>query len=803
MIDDEEASDADTLKVQDEPKSAARLLAAIKKAENHFNDWQATCDRIDEIYGLTERIDSALFGLKDNGYDLFWASTEILKPAIYARPPKPVVAPMFNDRRKLYVTTADLLERSVTSAYERSGLDEAMICTRDDLIFYNRGQIWVTYESDKGQRVCLEHLDRKDFLHPPARKWGELPWVARRAWMTRKEMTKRFTYKKSKGALLSSGLNEHDEGHEGKAGVWEIWHRTDNRVYWAVPGCENILDENPPHYDLEDFFPCPRPAYGTLKPRSLMPVPDYLRYESHFRKINSLTLRIYNLLDMVRMKGLIASGGDVGEAIEQLMRDDGDTSILIPVPGALISGGSAGNFVQWMPVAEIAAAITGLIEARRELFADYDRLSGISDIMRGETQANETLGAQRLKSQYGSVRVKEKCDELVRLARDVTRIASEMMAEYFSQKTLLDMSQMDIPTKAELEKQVKQIEADAEKEMKDLASKAKAAMEQVQQSGQQPTPEQAQQAQQQFEQAQQAIIARYGPMLQKAGDTIPIEDVMKLLRDNKARNFAFEIETDSTILADETEAKASATEFYAAFTGGIQGLMGAAQMGEPVIRAAAEVLKYTLSPYRPPRSVIAAIDDMLDAAPELAKQAAAQAAAGQDQGPGAELVKAQQTLADAKMKEVEVKGMTAQADAQATVQELQLKAQEAQLKAQTAQAKAENDSQKLMLELEKTKAQIGVQNATIEKIYAEIQALGVKGQIEAGWLGMEQQDQDRANIELAHNMQTQQVDRRLSAEDSARQHAMGERKQGFAETSADRSMSLAERQAEKEGNPNG
>ena len=526
-----------------------------------------------------------------------------------------------------------------------------------------------------------------------------------------------------------------------------------------------------------------------------MPVPDYLRYESHFRKINSLTLRIYNLLDMVRMKGLIAGGGDVGEAIEQLMKDDSDTSILIPVPGALISGGSAGNFVQWMPVAEIAAAIAGLIEARRELFADYDRLSGISDIMRGETQASETLGAQRLKSQYGSVRVKEKCDELVRVARDITIIASEMMAEYFSQKTLLDMSQMDIPTKAELEKQVKKIEADAEKEMKDLAAKAKAMMQEAQQSGQQPTPEQAQQAKAQFDHAQQAIIAHYGPMLQKAGDTIPIEDVMKLLRDNKARNFAFEIETDSTILADETEAKASATEFYTAFTGGIQGLMGAASMGEPVIRAAAEVLKYTLSPYRPPRSVIAAIDDMLDAAPELAKRAAETAAASKDQGPAAELVKAQQTLADAKMKEVEVKGMTAQAEAQAKVQDLQLKAQ-------TAEAKAANDNQKLMLEVQKLREQSQLIEAQTLEVYARIEALGVKGQVEGAWVALEEHSQKREDVKLAHDIATQATDTALAAQNSAKQHELGERKQGFTEASADRSMSLAERQADQKGKSN-
>src|SRR3546814_3118235 len=71
--------------------------------------------------------------------------------------------------------------------------------------------------------------------------------------------------------------------------------------------------------------------------------------------------------------------------------------------------------IAWLPLDVIATTITGMIEARAQLFADFDRLSGISDIMRGETEADETLGAQRLKSQYGSVRVRDKKDELIRL----------------------------------------------------------------------------------------------------------------------------------------------------------------------------------------------------------------------------------------------------------------------------------------------------------------------------------------------------------------------------------------------------
>src|SRR3546814_3160268 len=83
---------------------------------------------------------------------------------------------------------------------------------------------------------------------------------------------------------------------------------------------------------LAGFFPCPRPAYATLRRRSLVPVPDWERYAIHFRKISDLTSRIYLLLDKVRMKGLIPAGGDVGDAVEELLRSD-DDEILIPEIG--------------------------------------------------------------------------------------------------------------------------------------------------------------------------------------------------------------------------------------------------------------------------------------------------------------------------------------------------------------------------------------------------------------------------------------------------------------------------------------
>lgn len=822
MIEDEDVIDGEEAAPAGSPRSSARVLSAVKKAERAFNNWQGICDTIDDIYAREDGLggNAGYVGSDtwtDPEYDLFWASTEVLKPAVYAKPPVPVVSPQFKDKRRLQSTTAELLERSVTSAFDRTSIDEGMLCARDDLIFYNRGQLWVTYETDEkggGQRVCVEHLDRKDFVHVMARKWSDVPMVARRAWMWPKEARKRFKPHSGdayKDAKRSTGEGE-DKENKGKIGVWEVWDRENDRVSWVSEGVSVMLDEGKPHLKLRGFFPCPRPAYGTLKPRTLEPRPDYIRYAAHFAKINSLTRRIYDLLDMVRMKGLIPAGGDIGDAVEQALKDDTNAALLIPVPAAALISGSAGGFVQWLPLEQIAAAITGLIEARRELFADYDRLSGISDIMRGETDANETLGAQQLKSQYGSVRVREKIDELQRLARDVTQIAAEIMAEHFSKDTLLEMSQMEIPTKAEIERRIKAIETAAKEELSNLTKRAEQMIAQAKQRGEQVDP---QQAQEQFEQAKQQIITKYSARLQQESDQVPIDDVMKLLRDDRARGFAFEIATDSTIMTDELQEKASRNEFLTVFSGATQGLIGLSAMGEPAAKLAGGILKFVLAPYRVGRELDALIDDFIDSAPEMA--AAAQGGEGDG---AAELAAAQNKLAEAEMVKAQAQSMKVQTDAQGKMQDLQLRMAQ-------AQQKAADDQRKLELEVGKAQEQARAAQAKAADDFATVDAKINLMQAQTAEIlnkiGLDVRKQDLEEYRAVEETQARAVDQSLAAEAAARDANMAERgemradrqqvvseeqgvrsddradrQQDFAERSSDRQIRLAERQAERE-----
>jgi hypothetical protein len=701
-------------------KASAPILGALKRAEDHFNSWDASCHAIDDIYSRQgasyERLLelAAGSGWTDAQLDLFWASSEVLKPAVLARPPIPAIAPLFKDGGKVKVTTAEVLERATLSTFKRTGIADVMEAVRDDLIFAARGVMWLRYETDNGKRVCVEHLDRKDFLHEPARKWSEVGWVAARFWLDRDTLKKRFGLSEEKLDEIKFQQHRDDDKREdgramsAKAPVWEVWHRANKRVYWVTDGLDVYLDDDKPHLTLEGFFPCPRPAYGTLQRRSLIPVPDFERFATHFAKINTLTARIYLLLDQVKMKGLIPGGGDVADALEQVLRSE-DDSIVVQVPGAAMLMDGAGNFVQWLPLQELAAAIQGLIEARRQLIDDFYQLSGISDIMRGATEAEETLGAQQMKAQFGSVRVRCKIDEMQRIAADAVKIASEIISQHFDAKTLLDMAQMELPTRAEIKKRIKQIEDAAEKELKALSKRAE---EMAAQSAEPVDPAQVQAM---LQQEQQAILAKYGPMLEEAEGLVPIDDVIDLLRDDKARSFAFEIETDSTILTDEVAEKQSRAEFMTAFTGASQALMSLAGLGEQGAKLAGEMFKFALAPYRAGRQMNAAIDAFIDAAPSMA--------AAMQPGDDGGLAEAQGKLAEAEMEKARAAMAKVEADGMLRQVEQQRKMAELQQKAQADQAKWAADAEKLRQANRDSEAKLAKTQAEVDNLNAQTAAI--------------------------------------------------------------------------------
>jgi hypothetical protein len=676
-------------------ESSKAWLNLIEDAEKALEDWQDKSDSIDKLFADLLKLASST---RDRQFALFWANIQVIGPSIYSRPPVPVVVPRFRDRRPVPRTASELLERAITVAFEKDDIDATMRLIRDDVTRLARGCAWVRYETKEGkpEKVCLEHVDRRDWLCSPARKWQEVDWVARRAWMSADEMKDRFDGDAWKNAAFEElDRDRQDRGNRDpikKAGVWEIWCKSENCVVWVTQGVEDVLERGDPHLKLDDFFPCPRPAYATVQPDSLVPVPDFLYYKDQLEEINELTGRIGALSEALKVKGFYASGGEIGAAVEAAMKNVDDGAIMVPVSN-WAQFGSGGDPIIWLPIDMIAKTVAGLVELRKQLIDDVYQITGLSDIMRGQSEASETATAQQLKSQYGSIRVRDRQDELIRMARDLTRISAEIMAENFDKQTLLDMSQMDLPTDADIKKQISGLEKQGQEVIKQAADQARqaAANPQNQQKAQQ-DPQAAQQALGQMQQQAQQQVQQIQQQIQKIGETVTIDQVMKLLEDHRLRPFALDIETDSTIAPDENAQKQRATEFITAVGGFLNQAMGAVQMMPQIAPLMADSLKYVASQFRAGRELDASIDEFADSMKEAASQPKpnpeADAQAAQQQADQQRL-QLEQAKADADIKykqaDIQIKTQAAQSDAQLKATAAQ---QDAQIKAAMADHQA-------------------------------------------------------------------------------------------------------------------
>lgn len=671
-----------------QPKSSRAWLAMIKMAERDFDDYQTRCDNIDKLYASLERLANTT---RSREFQLFWANVQVLGPSIYSRPPVPVVVPRFQDRRALQRTTSELLERSTVVAFEMEDIDGVMRAVRDDLTVVARGVAWVRYETKQEndglvERVCIEHVARKDYLHDPAREWKEVDWAAKASHLTKRQMRKRFrrssgdVYKEA-AYLTRKDENDNDDGTL-KARVWEIWSKSQNKVVWVSEGCDKLLDDEKPHLKLEGFFPCPKPAYATVQRGTLQPVPDFVFYKDQLEEINELTGRIAALTEAVRLRGFYPSGaGEISDAVEAALKSQSDNVVLIPVSNwAMMGSGGVKDMIVWLPLEMVVAAIAQCVEMRRQLIDDVYQITGLSDIMRGSTVASETLGAQELKSQYGSIRIRDRQDELIRLARDLTRIIAEIMAENFQSKTLLDMSQMEMETDADIAKQVKEIEQQRDamaREIKEAQTDPEI-MAMAQQN-----PEQAQQIVGQF----QSQMAEMEAAIDELEEKPTIEKVMKLLRDQRLRPFSLDIETDSTIAPDENAQKQRATEYVTAMGGLLAQAIPAIQTVPQIAPLMADTIKFAQKQFRVGREMQSTVDEFTEQMKALAQQPSAPDPAA--------------------------------AKAEADVQALQMQGQVEQSKAQAAQAQAEAN----------TAATQAKSAAEIEKIRADTAARQQDGAI--------------------------------------------------------------------------
>lgn len=583
-------------------KTGKHWLDEIEQAERDLGSYQERAKKIVDLYTRHRETTAT----SERKYAMLWANIEVLKPATYARSPQPSVNRRFSDKDPLGRYTAETIQRCLSSIFDTSDIDSCLKSCRDDFLLVGRGTPWVRYvpsfenktlegqtvEALKDETLAFDFVHHTDFVHPKCRAWVDLPWVARRVHLDKAKFIERFGEEKYKKLSEKPARESHGYGKDGKQDIctYELWSKRDNKVLWLAKGCEDVLDEKPPLYDLRDFWPCPKPAFATCATDSLIPVPDYVFYQDQAEEIDDLTKRIAALTDALKLTGFYPAGaeGEISTAIESaLSPHSGNQMIPVPSWAAFVQGGGAKQMIEWLPVEMVVKVLQGCVELRNQLIEDVYQITGISDIIRGQGEASETATAQNIKAQWGGIRIRDRQSEMVRLSRDITRIAAEIVAERFQPETIFRLSGMSLPTQEQKEQ----------------------AQLQIQQLQMQPAlPDQP--------------PVEIPPQVEQMLKLPTQEEVIQLLRDDRMRSYRIDIETDSTIEADEQAEKASRNEFLQVVGAFMQQAIPAAQAQPALVPMLGEMLMFTVRGYRAGRQLEDVIQQAVDDLSAAAQQAA-------------------------------------------------------------------------------------------------------------------------------------------------------------------------------------
>lgn len=460
------------MKEQDREGLARRWAADLDQTKNADKDFIKAGRKIVERYRDKR-------GVSDNSrkYNILWSNVQTLQPAVYAKKPKAQVQRRFKDADPVGRCASQILERALQFEIDHySDYDSTLKNCVLDRLLSGRGTAWVRFEpadmpeqpeaveapeqitddsesESMGEYECspCDYVFWEDFRCSPARTWEEVTWASRLVYMGREEGIKRFgdLFKDAPLAhepigieqMKSDGMAADQIDRMKKAKVWEIWCKTDRKVYWHAEGFQKILDVRDDPLGLEGFFPCPKPLFATLTSDTLVPVPDFKQYQDQAKEMDELTARIALLVKAVKVVGVYDAGH---EGIQRMMNEGVDNQ-LIPVStwAMFAEKGGLKGAVDFMPIDMVLAALAGLYDARDQVKQIIYEITGLSDIIRGASVASETATAQQIKSQFASLRLKMVQSDVARFASDLLRMKAQIMCSLYRPEVLVAMSSIE------------------------------------------------------------------------------------------------------------------------------------------------------------------------------------------------------------------------------------------------------------------------------------------------------------------------------------------------------------------------
>lgn len=580
---DKEESKEPSLEVQ-------HWITEIATAKKREKDFRKDGEEVIDIYS----------GKKSNEipFNILFSNVETLLPALFSQTPRPVVKRRFDDQDPIGLAASKAGERMLkylldTNVEGYETFDDSISNATLDALLPGRGITSIKYDAEvtdvesseedgeptpvvQWEQVCTDSRGWNKVYFGYAKKWSKVPWIAYEDYLDEEECERLFGEEVSSRIVYTEGEDDDDDenkksklednkGSRKTAIIYQIWDKTGGKKIRYISPAYNdgYLKVQDDELGITGFFNCPRPIQFIKKSSDLLPVSMYKLYENQAKELNTITLRINEVVKRIQAKGLY--DGALGEDIGALL--DGAENTLTPTEkgSSLLDGGLAKS-IWFMPIEQLVVVYQQLITAREACKRTIYEITGISDILRGQSMASETLGAQKIKESWGTLRLKRLQMEVQRYARDVLRIMLEVAASKMSEESWAQATGLPFPTadqKAQAQQQLQLMQMQA----------------QQMQPGQPPAPPP-------------------DPQIMQAAQSPSWKEILDILTNDMLRSYKIDIETNSTIDVEATEDQKNVADFMNAMGQLMAGLTPMVEAQAMPFEAAQSIMLAVVRKYR-------------------------------------------------------------------------------------------------------------------------------------------------------------------------------------------------------------
>lgn len=199
--------------LKDFDSEVARWITEIENAEKHQKPWIQKAKKVVERY-RDERSEAEAGATK---FNILWSNTETLKPAVYYQQPKPNVTRRFKDKDPIARVASQVLERALSFSMDNYDFDRTMKSVVEDFLLPGRGvargiykseteqyedvaepgaadayerdgQLFQEFSRKKNESAECQYWFWEDVIIPKAKRWEDTPWIAFRAYPNRDKL---------------------------------------------------------------------------------------------------------------------------------------------------------------------------------------------------------------------------------------------------------------------------------------------------------------------------------------------------------------------------------------------------------------------------------------------------------------------------------------------------------------------------------------------------------------------------------------------------------------------------------------